>query len=67
MITGIKWVSELIEIAGGVGVFSELCLHQVATNRIATSQQVLKAASDVIIASLCGKKVRHNVFTQRGG
>ena len=66
MITGIKWVSELIEIAGGVDVFSELCLHQVATNRIATSQQVLKAASDVIIASWCGKKVRHNVFTQRG-
>jgi iron complex transport system substrate-binding protein len=67
MITGIKWVSELIEIAGGVDVFSELSSNQDATNRVVTSQQVIKAAPDVIVASWCGKKVRHSVFMERDG
>ena len=67
MITGIKWVSELIEIAGGVDVFSELSSNEAATDRIVTSQQVIKAAPDIIVASWCGKKVRPGVFKDRDG
>ena len=58
---------ELIEIAGGVDVFSELSSNQAATNRIVTSQQLIKAAPDGIFASCCGKKVRHSAFMERGG
>ena len=67
MITGIKWVSELIEIAGGVDVFSELSSNEAATDRIVTSQQVIKAAPDIIVASWCGKKVRPEAFKDRDG
>ena len=67
MITGIKWVSELIEIAGGVDVFSELSSNEAATDRIVTSQQVIKAAPDIIVASWCGKKVRPGTFKDRDG
>ena len=67
MITGIKWVSELIEIAGGVDVFSELSSNEAATDRIVTSQQVIKAAPDIIVASWCGKKVRLETIKDRDG
>ena len=67
MITGIKWVSELIEIAGGVDVFSELSSNEASTDRIVTSQQVIKAAPEIIVASWCGKKVRPGAFKDRDG
>ena len=67
MITGIKWVSELIEIAGGVDVFSELSSNEAATDRIVSSQQVIKAAPDIIVARWCGKKVRLETFKDRDG
>ena len=67
MITGIKWVSELIEIAGGADVFSDLSSNEAATDRIVTSQQVIKAAPDIIVASWCGKKVRPGAFKDRDG
>ena len=67
MITGIKWVSELIEIAGGQDVFLELSGNKAAANRIVTSQQVINAAPDIIVASWCGKKVRSEIFHKREG
>ena len=67
MITGIKWVSELIEIAGGQDVFSELSSNEAATDRIVTSQQVINASPDIIVASWCGKKVRSKTFHEREG
>ena len=67
MITGIKWVSELIEIAGRVDVFSGLFSNEAATDRIVSSQQVIRAAPDVIVASWCGKKVRREIFKDRDG
>lgn len=57
MISGIGWVSELIEVAGGVDVFAHLSIEQAATGRIITSDRVIAAAPDVILASWCGKKV----------
>ena len=67
MITGIKWVSELIEIAGGTDVFSKLASNESATDRVVTSEEIIEAAPDIIIASWCGKKVRPETFGKREG
>ena len=56
MISGIRWVSELIEIAGGTDVFSSLSAGKSATERIVTAQDVIAAQPDIIIGSWCGKK-----------
>src|SRR6476660_161820 len=49
MISGIRWVSELVEIAGGVDVFSDLSRSQAATGRIVTSAAVLAKAPELMI------------------
>ncbi len=67
MISGIKWVSELIEIAGGIDIFPEQANAAAATDRIVTSEQVISAAPDVIVASWCGKKVRPEKISARPG
>ena len=67
MITGIKWVSELIEIAGGQDVFFELSRNEAATDRIVSPQQVIDASPNIIVASWCGKKVRSETFHEREG
>jgi len=67
MIVGIQWVSELIEIAGGREAFPELALKESAGDRILTSEQVIEAAPDVILASWCGKKVRPERIASRPG
>ena len=56
MISGIKWVSELIEIAGGTEVFPALAGRKNAKDRIVASQNVIAAAPDIIVGSWCGKK-----------
>ncbi len=56
MISGIAWVSELIDIAGGIDVFPELASCKNAKDRIVTPTQVMDAAPDIIIGSWCGKK-----------
>ena len=56
MISGIKWVSELIEIAGGIEVFPELAVNKNAKDRILSAEHVIAAAPDIIIGSWCGKK-----------
>jgi iron complex transport system substrate-binding protein len=56
MISGIKWVSELIEAAGGIEVFPALAEHKNAKDRIVAADAVIAAAPDIIIGSWCGKK-----------
>jgi iron complex transport system substrate-binding protein len=56
MISGIGWVSELIEAAGGIEVFPELALRKNAKDRIVTAEQVIAAEPDIVIGSWCGKK-----------
>jgi iron complex transport system substrate-binding protein len=56
MISGIRWVSELVEIAGGVDVFPELSRKKSAPERIVSPKAVIDAAPDIIIGSWCGKK-----------
>ena len=67
MISGIYWVSELIEIAGGRDVFPHLACQKAAQDRIVTSDQVIDAKPDVILASWCGKKVRPEKIAARAG
>lgn len=66
-ISGIAWVSELIEIAGGQDVFAHLRCEQGAKTRILAPADIIAAAPDVIIASWCGKKVRPEKIAARPG
>lgn len=66
-ISGIAWVSELIEIAGGTDVFGHLRAAQGAKDRILAPADIIKAAPDVIIASWCGKRVRQDKIKARPG
>ena len=56
MISGIKWVSELIEIAGGIETFPALAARKNAKDRIVSPREVIAAAPDIIVGSWCGKK-----------
>jgi iron complex transport system substrate-binding protein len=67
MISGIRWVSELITAAGGQDAFEALSQAPLAKDRIVTSDQVIAAQPDLIVASWCGKKVRPEAFAARPG
>ena len=67
LIAGIGWVSELIEIAGGVDVFAALRSQRAALGRIVDPDGVVAAQPDVILASWCGKKVRPERIASRPG
>jgi len=56
MISGIRWVAELIEIAGGHEVFPERSQRKNAQDRIVSAADVIAAAPDIIVGSWCGKK-----------
>ena len=66
-ITGIGWVSELIEIAGGTDCFAHLRHEQAAKDRIICHDDVIKARPEIIVASWCGKKVRPERIAARPG
>jgi iron complex transport system substrate-binding protein len=67
LISGIRWVDELIEIAGGEPVFPHLRSGRLAKDRIVTGGEVVAAAPDAIIASWCGKPVRTERISARDG
>ncbi len=67
MISGIGWVSELVEAAGGGDVFQHLAGRKSAKDRIVTPAQVIAAAPDVVIGSWCGKKFVPAKFAGRPG
>jgi len=67
LITGIGWVSELIELAGGIDVFPQMRFQKAAKDRIVSPDQVRDAMPDVILASWCGKKVATERIKQRPG
>lgn len=67
MISGIGWVSELIEAAGGLDVFKELSTHKSAKERIVTAEQVIAAKPDIVVGSWCGKKFIPAKFAARPG
>ena len=67
MISGIRWVSELVEAAGGLDVFPELSLRKNAKDRILTGDDVIAARPDLVIGSWCGKKFAPAKFAARPG
>jgi iron complex transport system substrate-binding protein len=67
MISGIGWVSELVEMAGGVEVFPELAKKEAAKDRIVAGEQVIAVRPDIVIGSWCGKKFRPELFAARPG
>ena len=68
IISGIGWVSELIEIAGGVDCFAENAKHQGGKDRIvADPLTVVERQPDIILGSWCGKKFHPEKVQERQG
>lgn len=68
MISGIRWVAELVRIAGGDDVFPELAAQPLARERIlADPGEVVQRSPDLILASWCGKKFRPQQVAARPG
>jgi iron complex transport system substrate-binding protein len=67
MISGIQWVEELVEIAGGDPIFPELRQAKLGRDRIIQSEAVIERDPDVIVASWCGKAVRTEKIASRAG
>jgi iron complex transport system substrate-binding protein len=67
-ISAIRWVSELVGIAGGDDVFPELAKESLGKNRIiADGAEIVERAPDIIIGSWCGKKFRPEKVAAREG
>ena len=67
MISGIGWVSELIDVAGGVDIFADRATCKSAKDRIVTAEEVIRHEPDIIIGSWCGKKFRSEKVAKRSG
>jgi iron complex transport system substrate-binding protein len=67
LISGIRWVEELVEIAGGAPIFPELAGAALARDRIVDSAEVARRDPEVIFASWCGKKMRKPTIVSRPG
>jgi iron complex transport system substrate-binding protein len=68
LISGIRWVAELVRIAGGDDVFPQRAAAPLARERIiADADEVVRAAPDIIIGSWCGKKFRPERVAARAG
>ncbi len=67
MISGIGWVSEIIEAAGGLDIFAGRAQAKSARDRIVSADEVIEAAPDIIIGSWCGKRFRPERVRARAG
>jgi iron complex transport system substrate-binding protein len=67
LISGICWVDELIEIAGGEPVFAELRGARLGKDRIVSAGDVAARDPEVIVASWCGKAMRRRTIEERPG
>jgi iron complex transport system substrate-binding protein len=67
LISGIRWVEELVEIAGGTPIFPELAAAGLARDRIVDPAEVARRDPEVIFASWCGKRMRKATITGRAG
>ncbi|HWC02385.1 MAG TPA: cobalamin-binding protein [Methylomirabilota bacterium] len=66
-ISGIRWVSELIEVAGGQDVFPELRDRRDARGRVVDPAEVVRRDPEIVIASWCGKPVDIEAIRGRPG
>jgi iron complex transport system substrate-binding protein len=67
LISGIRWVEELVAIAGGQPIFPELAGAGLAKQRVVSPEEVARRNPEVIFASWCGKKVRKATIVNRAG
>lgn len=68
MIAGIRWVSELVELAGGMDIYPEFAARPHAKDRIvADGAETVRRAPDIVIGSWCGKKFRPERVAARAG
>lgn len=67
LISGIRWVEELVEIAGGAPIFPELSNARLARDRIVDLVEVARRDPEVVFASWCGKKVNKERIRSRAG
>ena len=68
LITGIRWVAELIRMAGGDDVFPQMANESLAKQRIlADAGEVVRQAPDIILGSWCGKRFRPEKVAARAG
>lgn len=67
LISGIRWVEELVEIAGGTPIFPELAEARLARDRVVDPSEVARRDPEVVLASWCGKKVQLSRIRERAG
>jgi iron complex transport system substrate-binding protein len=67
LISGIGWVSELVEIAGGIDIFADRRNQGAAKDRVVTVEEVVAREPDLIVGSWCGKKFRPERVASRPG
>ena len=67
LISGIRWVEELVEVAGGDPIFPELRDKALGKDRIVDPAAVIERNPDVIIGSWCGKAVKKRAIAERPG
>jgi iron complex transport system substrate-binding protein len=67
LISGIGWVSELVEIAGGIDIFADRRNQGAAKDRVVAVEGVVARAPELIIGSWCGKKFRPERVAARPG
>ena len=68
LITGIRWVAELVRIAGGDDIFPERAAEPLAKQRILEdASEVIRRAPDIILGSWCGKRFRPERVAARAG
>ncbi len=67
-ISGIRWVSELLAIAGGDDIFPELARQSLGKDRIVQDPaEIIRRQPDIVIGSWCGKKFRPEKVAARPG
>ena len=68
IITGIAWVSELIELAGGEDIYNDQSHNSLAKDRIISNpKDIIDLQPDIILVSWCGKKFKKDTITTRDG
>ncbi len=67
LISGIRWVEELVEIAGGAPIFPELAGAGLAKDRIVDPAEAARRDPQVVFASWCGKKMKKATIQSRPG
>jgi iron complex transport system substrate-binding protein len=67
LISGIRWVEELVDVAGGAPIFPELADAALAKNRIVDPLEVARRDPQVVFASWCGKKMKKATIVGRPG